>query len=157
MLLHLFIILHKLQWFFEWFLLFSKSNTQKQLTEMLKRCSLNVCKIHRKTSEWCVFLWTLRSFEEHPFYKTPPDDYFWTLTIFEKKKMIENEHIFQAWGIFKYFQNTCAKESEHSLKLSFLSSQYSDFLCFCNKWKIIDRYQLLWFVKNKCETIILLI
>ena len=156
MLLHLFIILHKLQWFFEWFLLFSKSNTQKQLTEMLKRCSLNVCKIHRKTSEWCVFLWTLRSFEEHPFYKAPPDDYFWTLTIFEKKN-IENEHIFQAWGIFKYFQNTCTKESEHSLKLSFSSSQYSDFLCFCNKWKIIDRYQLLWFVKNKCEAIILLI
>ena len=80
-----------------------------------------------------------------------------TDNIWKKKKMIENEHIFQAWGIFKYFQNTCAKESEHSLKLSFLSSQYSDFLCFCNKWKIIDRYQLLWFVKNKCETIILLI
>ena len=121
--------------------------------KMFFKCLLN----SQEKPEWCVFLWTLRSFEEHPFYKTPPDDYFWTLTIFEKKKMIENEHIFQAWGIFKYFQNTCAKESEHSLKLSFLSSQYSDFLCFCNKWKIIDRYQLLWFVKNKCETIILLI
>ena len=51
----------------------------------------------------------------------------------------------------------CTKESEHSVKFSFSSYQCSDCPCFCNKWKIIDRFQLLWFVKSKCETIIFLI
>ena len=50
--------------------------------KMFFKCLLN----SQEKPEWCVFLWTLRSFEEHPFYKTPPDDFFWTLTIFEKKK-----------------------------------------------------------------------
>ena len=57
----------------------------RDVKKMFFKCLLN----SQEKPEWCVFLWTLRSFEEHPFYKTPPDDYFWTLTIFEKKKMIE--------------------------------------------------------------------
>ena len=40
-------------------------------------------------------------FLRRPFYRTPPDDCFWALTIFKKQlKMMENGHIFQVWGTF---------------------------------------------------------
>ena len=47
--------------------------------EACKRCCLRPATLLKKDSGAGVFLWILRNFWEHFFYRTPPDDCLWMI------------------------------------------------------------------------------
>ena len=61
----------------------------------------------KKDSGTGVFLWTLRNFQEHFFYRTPPDDCF--CPILHPLKTIENQKFF--WSFHEYKMGTLVRTS----------------------------------------------